>query len=99
LVAVSIVPLGRLRVTEQEFEAALSASREEDRKLCRAYIAKSHNAVAKHMLRSPFAILLLVPLVSFVLTALGISVVATLVRQLASGFKLLDRAAYAEGLA
>lgn len=98
LVAMRFVPPPSQRVGAR-FEAMLKASPSSDRDLCWTYVTAANKLVAKHMLSSPLAVPFLVPIISLAMTAFGISLAAELVQRMAKRFRVLDRVAYAEGLA
>jgi len=98
LVAMRFVPPPSVRAGAR-FEAVLKASPSADRELCMGYVSAANKVVAKHMLSSPLAVPFLVPIVSFALTVFGISLAAEFVQRMAKRFRVLDRVAYAEGLA
>lgn len=99
VVALSILRWRKLEVGGESFDIALNASPESDRKLCRHFVARANASVARHLMRSPFAVPLLVPLASFLLTLVGVNLTAKFVKGMRKNFGALDRVAYAEGLA
>ena len=96
LVALGLLQRNDLQHAGRSFEQAMAASSEVDRQLCAAYIREVNAAIARHLIKSPFSFMLLVP-ISYTLAAVGVNFASRLVEHLSGRFKRLDQVAFAEG--
>lgn len=78
-------------------DGSMSASSEADRLLCGRYILEANTAIAKHLMRSPFFLAVLLPVISFGLARVGVSLTAKVLDRMRNRFRDLDRFAYSEG--
>ena len=99
LVALNLLKPSDLARSESMLESAMASSSGEDRELCMRYIMKANLAVATHLMRSPFFLVVLLPFASYVFARMGINLAAQVVKHLRGRFADLDRVAYSEGCA
>lgn len=80
-----------------QWEGALSASSSQDREMCLEYIDEANRLLARHLMRSPFFLLVFLPVVSQIFAKFGYSLTSEVLRRLRSRFADFDRLAYVEG--
>jgi hypothetical protein len=102
--SLSRVAIGLLTVSAEQHtwvaakhDAVMSAASPEDRALCARYLAEANKLLVRHLGRSPFMFVLLIPMIAGVLALVGISLTTVVAGKARRLLSRLDDAAFREG--
>lgn len=92
-----IVPREQHAWATARHDAVMGSATAQERALCDRYLTEANKLLVRHLGRSPFSFVFMIPLIAVVLTFVGISLTTLVARKGRRMLSRLDEAAFQEG--